>query len=124
MYKQASKFKLRFTTKYGELNVEQLWDLPFKELTTIIKDVRKELKTDDEDNELSFLNNPTKANVKNQLRFDILKDVYLTMKKEQEDLLNKHEIKKHNEKIDALIAEKKDGQLRDMSIEELEKLRK
>jgi hypothetical protein len=64
------------------------------------------------------------VDVENQLRFDILKDVYLTNKKENEELRNAADNKAHNQKIDALIAEKQDGQLREMSIEDLEKLRK
>ena len=114
MYKQASKLKLRIATSVGMLSVEQLWDLPQTKLAESIKAVKKVLKKNDDD-ELSFLESSKVVDVENQLRFDILKDVYLTKKAEAEA---------HNQKIMALIAEKKDESLKNMSIEELEKLMK
>ena len=122
MYKEASRLKLRFATNVGPLSAEQLWDLTLNQLSAAIKQVKRVL-TKDNDDELSFLGE-TKIDVENQLRFDILKDVYLTKKKESEDRLSMIEIKAHNAKIDAIIAEKKDADLRNMSLEELEKLRK
>jgi hypothetical protein len=123
MYKQASQLKLRFLTTVGQLSVEQLWGLSQTQLSNAIKAVKKVLKKNDDD-ELSFLEDTNVVDVENQLRFDILKDVYLTKKKESEEIRNAAEVKAHNQKIDTLIAEKKDGQLKEMSIEQLEKLRK
>lgn len=123
MYKQASKLGLRFQTNRGVLSVEQLWHLTQTDLSNAIKAVKKVLKKNDDD-ELSFLEDTKVVDVENQLRFDILKDVYLTKKKEAEELRNTAENKAHNQKILALIAEKQEGKLRDMSVEELEKLLK
>ena len=123
MFKQASKLKLRFTTNRGVLSVEQLWDLTQTELAKAIRDVKKVL-TKNTDDELSFLIETTVVDVENQLRFDILKDVYLTKKKENEELKTAAEVKAHNQKILALIAEKKEGELKELSVEELEKLLK
>lgn len=123
MYKQASQLKLRFLTNVGQLSVEQLWDLSQTQLSNAIKEVKKVLKKNDDD-ELSFLEDTKEVDVKNQLIFDILKDVYLTKKKEADELRNAANIKAHNQKIDFLIAEKQEGKLREMSIEDLEKLRK
>jgi hypothetical protein len=123
MYKQASQLKLRFLTNVGQLSVEQLWDLSQVQLSNAIKAVKRVLKKTDDD-ELSFLEDTKTVDVENQLRFDILKDVYLSKKKEMEDLRNAADIKAHNQKIDALIAEKQEGQLKEMSIADLEKLRK
>jgi len=123
MYKQASQLKLRFLTNVGQLSVEQLWDLSQVQLSNAIKAVKRVLKKTDDD-ELSFLEDTKTVDVENQLRFDILKDVYLSKKKEMEDLRNAADIKAHNQKIDALIAEKQGGQLKEMSIADLEKLRK
>jgi len=124
MYKKASQLKLRFPTKVGLLSVEQLWDLSQTELSTTIKAVKKILKKNDNDDELSFLDDIKSVDDENQLRFDILKDIYLIKKKESEELRDAAENKAHNQKIDALIAEKQDGEMREMSIEELKKLRK
>jgi predicted RecB family endonuclease len=123
MFKQASKLGLRFQTNKGILSVEQLWQLSQTDLSNAIKAVKKVLKKNDDD-ELSFLEDTKVVDVENQLRFDILKDVYLTKKKEAEELRNAAETKAHNQKILSLIAEKQEGKLQEMSIEELEKLLK
>lgn len=121
MYKTASKMKLRFPSSVGILSMEQLWDLSQAQLTNTIKAVKKVLKKNDDD-ELSFLEDTKVVDVENQLRFDILKDVYLTKKKEAEERRDAAETKAHNQKILSLIAEKKDDSLKSMSIEDLEKL--
>lgn len=123
MYKQASQLKLRFDTARGMLSVEQLWDLSQVDLSNAIKKVKRVLKKSDDD-ELSFLEDSKVVDVENQLRFDILKDVYLTKKKDMEDVRNAAEIKAHNQKILGLIAEKQEGELRGKSIEELQNMLK
>jgi len=123
MYKQASKLNLRYQTTVGLLSTDQLWDLNQSQLVNAIKAVKKLLKKDNDD-ELSFLEDNKTIDVENQLRFDILKDVYLTKKKEVEEIRNAADIKSHNQKIDMLIAEKQEGIMKDMSIADLEKLRK
>ena len=123
MFKQASKLKLRFATNRGLLSTEQLWDLTQTDLANAIKSVKKVLKKNDDD-ELSFLVETNVIDIENQLRFDILKEVYLTKKKEVEELRNVAETKAHNQKILELIADKKDNQLKEMSVEELEKMLK
>lgn len=122
MYKQASQLKLRFATKVGQLTSEQLWDLTFQQLSVEIKSAKKQISKSD-DNELSFLEEGVKIDHIAQLKFDILKDVYLTKQQEANKSLKDLEIKRHNNKIDALIAEKKEDSLRSMSIEDLEKMR-
>lgn len=120
MYKQASQLKLRFLTNVGQLSVEQLWDLSQTQLSNAIKAVKKVLKKNDDD-ELLFLESTKDVDIENQLRFDVLKDVYLTKKKESDELKNAAEIKEHNQKILKLISEKQDDTLKGMSVEELEK---
>lgn len=123
MYKQATKLGLRFATDKGTLSVEQLWDLSQTSLSNAIKAVKKVLKNTDDD-ELSFLDNAKTVDTENQLRFEILKDVYLTNKKEAEELRDAAENKERKQKIMQIIAEKKDGALKDKSIEELEAMLK
>lgn len=127
MYKKASKLKLRFQTTRGMLSAEQLWDLPMKELATSIKEVKKTLKETDLDDELSFLSDTkttTVAEVENQLRFEILKDVYVTKKEEIEAAHNAAEIKEHNQKILARMAKNNEKALDELSNDELQKLLK
>lgn len=122
MYKQASQLKLRFATKVGQLTSEQLWDLTLQQLSIEIKSAKKQIVKSD-DNELSFLEEGAKIDYVSQLKFDILKDVYLTKQQDANKAFKELEIKRHNNKIDALIAEKKEDNLRNMSIDDLEKMR-
>ena len=123
-FKQASKLKLRFSTDKGILSVEQLWDLSLTNLANLIRSAKKILKKADDD-ELSFLDSTKEAvNVEDQLRFDILKEVFLEKQSEVEESKKRTEAKLHNQKINELIAKKKEQSLESMSIEDLEKLRK
>ena len=100
-----------------------MWQLTVTDLSNAIKAVKKILiKTDDD--ELSFLEDTKVVDVENQLRFDILKDVYITKKEERDSLRDQAATKEHNQKILELIAEKKEGDLKGLSVEELEKLLK
>ena len=124
MYKQASQLKLKFATTVGLLTVEQLWGLSLDQLSSAIKIIKKGLKDSDKDDDLAFLDDEKTVDVENQLRFNILKDVYVTKKNEINSIRDAANIKAHNAKIDTLIAEKRDGELKNMSISDLEKLRK
>lgn len=123
MYKEASRQKIRFNTNRGLLSVEQIWDLPMKDLIASIKHAKEGL-SKDKDDDLSFLDDTIKVDPVQQLSFDILKDVYLTKKKEAEDRRNELDKKEHNQKILSLIAEKQEGELKGKSIEELERMLK
>ena len=123
MYKKSSQLKLRYQTHVGLVSTEQLWELSLTNIANAIKAVKKVLKKTDDD-ELSFLEDSKVVDVENQLRFDILKDVYLTKKKESEDIRTATENKAHNQKILNLIAEKQEEGLKGKSIEELEALLK
>ena len=127
MYKKASIKKLRFVTSVGLVTVEQLWDLSMVQLAKAVRDA-KALVVKNEDDELAFLSeSKTKADTMeaedNQLRFDILKDVYVTRKEAAEQAAERVKIRRHNQEIDELIAEKQKEHLKGLSIEELEKKR-
>ena len=120
LYKNASKLKLRFQTTVGTLSVEQLWDLNLSQLTTTIKSVKKILKKNDDD-ELSFLDEKNMVDTENELRFAILKDIYLEKKSELEKTKIESERKRQREKLLNLIEEKKEEVLRNLDVDELEK---
>lgn len=126
MYKKASRLKLRFVTEKGNLSIEQLWDLPRTVLAREITKINETLKSSSISDELSFLSEsvPTPEDEENTLKFQILKDVFITKKEEAEKARDAAKIKAHNTKIDELIARKQDEQLEGLSVEELEKLRK
>lgn len=122
-FKQATRQKLRFTTSRGVLNIEQMWDLPLSVLAECIKKVKLELKKTI-DSDLDFINDIETKDPENELRFNILKDIYTTLKKEKEDYRNAAQIRENNQKILNLIASKKEDELSRKSIEELEALLK
>lgn len=126
IFKKASKKKLRFNTNRGVLSVEQLWDLSKEEirhLVIVARNIAKKSSGEVNDSELSFLDAPTKTKATDdELRFEILKDIYLTKKSAEEKAQKKAEVKASNKKLLELIARKQDEALEKKSIKELEKM--
>ena len=126
IFKKASKKKLRFNTNRGVLSVEQLWDLSKEEirhLVIIARNIAKKSSGEVNDSELSFLDAPAKTKATDdELRFEILKDIYLTKKSAEERAQKKAEVKASNKKLLELIARKQDEALEKKSIKELEKM--
>lgn len=118
IFLEASRIALRVQTTNGPLSVEQLWTLSLPRLASAIKDAKKKLNVGDEDG-LSFLEEKTTVNKVDQLTFDVLKEIYITKKTEQEEAKNRASVKEHNNKIMALIHQKQEASLGDKSIEEL-----
>lgn len=119
-FKLASRLKLRVNTSQGLLSVEQLWDLSLNKLSVIIKNVKKQLKGSEGDDELSFLDETKTVDKEQQLTFDVLKDIYLTKKAELDAEKDAAQRKANNEKIMAIIHKKQEASLENMSVEELE----
>ncbi len=126
IYKKAAKKKLRFSTNRGSLPVEQLFDLPKEEIRQLVIKAREAAKKSSgevNDSELSFLDSPAKVKATDdELRFEILKDIYLTKKTAEEKAQKRAEVKANNKKILELIARKQDEALEKKSIKDLEKL--
>lgn len=116
---EASKIKLRIETAQGSLSVEQLWDLSLSKISDAIKHAKKELKKGDNDDDLSFLDETKTVDVEAQLRFDILKEIYLYKRDEAKEAREKADNKANNEKILAIIKQKQEGALQEKSIDEL-----
>lgn len=123
-FKQATKERLRFETSKGLLSTEQLWDLNLTSLATIVRSLKKQLMKYNDD-ELSFLDDTsTPVDRTLELKFNVVKEVYLDKKEEMEAIKNESSKKEHNQKILGLIAEKQEGNLREKSVEELTALLK
>lgn len=122
MFKSATKLKLRFTSSKGVLTTEQLWDLNLTDLASMIKTIKKQLKGSEGDDELSFLDATRTTDTENQLRFDILRDVYLTKKADNDAARTAADRKTQKAKIAELIAEKEEGALKDKSLADLKKM--
>ncbi len=124
MFKKALQLQLRFNTVKGLLNTEQLFGLSISDLSELLKNLNKKIK-DLESDSLDFLDE-NKVNTENLdvLKFEIAKEIYLDKKALEDKAKEYKEIKKHNEEIDKLILEKQQEKLKNLSIEDLEKLRK
>lgn len=121
IYKQASREQLRFQTERGSLNVEQLWSLPLNELDSLAVSLEEKYK---ESGKKSFLIKKSVKDKQLKLKFDIVVDILNSLVEERDEMSANLEAKKHNEKIDMLIVKKQENELEELSIAELEKLRK
>ena len=123
MYKQASRVKLRFNTSVGILTVEQLWKADTEVVISLEEDLQQQLeqvgKTSRRNSKVK-----TKEVEELELRLSIVSDVLDTKEKEGKELQSAGEVKQHNQKILSLIAEKQEEGLKNMSVEDLEKLLK
>lgn len=126
MYKKASRLKVRFASNVGNLTVEQLWGIKMSDLKEMIKAahevVKKIEKTDEDLLFLEGIGQDDKEETMAKLRFDILKDVYITRMNEtkaaSEEAITNKEIK-HLEEI---LAKKREESLSSMSEEDIMKL--
>lgn len=119
MYKQAAALKLRFATSKGNLTVEQLFDLSLTDLDKVAVGLKKEY---EESGKQSFLTTRSVKDKEAKLRFDIALDVLNTKVEEAEELKLKKERKERNQKILAIIEDKKDEALKGKSVKALEAL--
>lgn len=126
MFETATRTKLRFNTPKGNLSAEQVWDLPLVSpvgvsLDNLAKDLNKQLKDSGEE---SFVVKKSKADSVLQLRFDIVKYIIKVRLEEKEAKENAVVSKQKRAKIDEIIADKEDDELKGKSVSELKKLRK
>ncbi len=98
-YKEAIKRRIKFSTPLGLVKVDRLFELKKSDIIECLKESRKILKESESDDYLSFLDTTTPVNHDEELRFEILKDIYLDMCNEENREIEEREIKKHNEKI-------------------------
>lgn len=120
MYKKAIFEKIRFVTPKGELSTEQLaTSCTMTFVANVVRELNKELKKNDTDG-LSFLDNTNVVDKTLQLKFEIAKDIYLTLKAQQEAISNERAIKEEEQRLLALIKNKKETVEKDLPLEELE----
>ena len=120
-YKEASRLGLRINTNKGSLSVEQLWSLTLPQLDELAVSLEENV---EKSISKTFLKKRTNKNKLAQLSFDIVLDILQTKMAEAEELQSASEIKKHNDKILTLIAEKQEADLKNLSAEELQALLK
>ena len=127
IYKQAAQQKLRFESKRCLLTSEDLFTLPISKgeisLRNLAIAVNKKLTKSDTEIP-DFLSDEASAQTKEQqllqLQFDILKDVIETRKEENQQSTEAYKRDQERAAIRELIAKKKQQNLEDLSIDELE----
>jgi hypothetical protein len=125
MFEKASRMKLRFDTPVGVISVEDLWDLPLTSKTNrvnlddIARGFSRELKSQEEE---SFVVKPPKKDQTLELGFEIVKHVIKTVMEEREVLKAALDKKEQKNKIMAIMASKKDDELKETSVEDLQKM--
>ena len=128
MYKKASKLKLRFESKFGQLSAEQLWDLKMTDLKLIIKTQAAKLeKLEKPGDMISFLDvdpatpSETKELEIEKLKFEILKDVYVTRRDEVKNAAEEAKVDAEVKHLEEILRSKREKELEELSPEELEK---
>lgn len=112
------KNKLRFTFN-GRLTTEDLWDLNTTQLSQLSVNITK-LKSDSNAGSLIKVENDKDKEIEMQL--EIIKYIFETKNAEIDAAQKATKTKENNQKIMAIIDMKKNNQLLDMDIEELESM--
>lgn len=120
VFEQASRLRLRFDLN-GQISVEQLWDVKMsiladyeQGLTEVVESYGKSTRR--------TRKNRTKEQDLNSLRLEIVTYILDVREEEEDAARTAAESKAKRQEILALIDEKKKENLRNMSVEELEKM--
>jgi hypothetical protein len=125
IFEQASRLDLRFETHKGSLSVSDLWQLPLTSksglsLDAIAIGLNAALKEVGEVK--SFVDDkPVAGTAELQLRFDIVKHIIDVRKVENTAKLESAERAEKKRKLQALLAQKQDEALGNLSMEDIQK---
>ena len=118
LFEYAVRNKLRFPYK-GMVTVEDLFDLPVKELDKIYKTLKKEIKTETEESLLIEMN---EKEVELSNKVEIVKTIVFEKLEEAKKQKERIEKKVAREKLLAIRAEKENEALRNQSLDELDRM--
>jgi len=122
IFEYATRGKVRFQSTRGELTVEQLWDVPLRSrddfnLNAVAKAANKALKDVSEE---SFVEHAvTPEHTRREMALLLVKHVIDAKLVEEEDAKKRADNKIEKEKLLAILAEKQDGKLSELSEKEL-----
>lgn len=124
IFEQASRQALRFSSNRGELNTEQLWDLPLTsrngfDLDSVAKEVNQRLKSVTEESFVVKTTNPEKDSL--ELKLEVLKHIIAAKQAEADARRNAAERAAERQKLYDILAEKQDSALKDLSVEDIQK---
>lgn len=125
LFEYATRNKLRFASNRGDLSVEQLWDVPlrsgdFFNLNTIARGVNKALKTTSEENFVETTRKTTEQ-TRLEVALETVKYVIDSKLADETAAAQRAENKTKKEKLLAILAEKQDGKLSELSERELKR---
>jgi hypothetical protein len=127
IFEYAVRTKLRFQSSKGELTIEQLWDVPLRSksvddlfnLNAVAKAANKAWKDITEESFVETTKTPEHARRETALK--VVKYIIDTKLAEEETAKKRADNKLEKEKLLAILAEKQDGKLSEMSEKELQK---
>lgn len=126
IFEYATRSKLRFPSIRGELTVEQLWDVPLRskngdgfDLNTIAKAINQAVKNISEANFVETVK--TAAHTHCEVALEVVKHVIGVKLAEEEAAKTRAAKKQEKEKLLTILAEKQDGKLSELSVEDLQK---
>lgn len=112
IFEFASRKKLRFSSSKGDLNIEQLWDLPLQstggsDLDTIAKGINTQLKAEAEESFVATAaSNPARAGL--ELKLEVLKHIIGVKQSEAAERVGKAEKSAKRAKLVALLGRQQD----------------
>lgn len=116
MFEIATRTKMRFPFK-GMVSVEDLWDLSVRDLDSIFKTLNAQVKKSQEE---SLLATKTKEDETLAIQIEIVKHIVSVKLAEAEAAKKSKEISAQKQKIMEILAAKKDADLQNKSIDELQ----
>lgn len=115
IFEYAIRNKLRFSYK-GLLTVEDLWDLTLKDLDAIYKQLKGQMKVNEEE---SLMASKSKADTVLEMQIEIVKYIFAEKEAAQQKAKKAAENRKQREKLMGILAEQEEKDLRGKSADEL-----
>jgi len=128
LFLTAARKAFRFASPQGDLTTEQLFQLPLASTRSNVASlndcairINRQLKDQGEESFVENRSNPVKTELGDKL--ELVKAVIAIKQAENAEATARQVRASQNARIDELIAQKKDAQLSELSIEELEALK-
>lgn len=118
MFENAIRGKFRFPFK-GMISVEDLWDLSVRDLDTVFKSLNSQVKKAKEE---SLLDTKTKEDETLDTMIEIVKYIVAIKLTEEQQRHQVKEQREQKQKIMEILSAKKDEDLQNKSVEELQKM--
>lgn len=124
LFERGTRENVHFDTPNGQLIINHLWNLPLQSKTKVnLDDIAKELYRQIKESEtISFVSDKTPENDLLQLKFDIVRHIINVRLDEQKRNMENAINEEKRQQIKEIIKLKKEKELLDLPIEELEKM--